>query len=46
MDELHRIATTPVKRRSPWMMVGVVIASIVALYLVMVVISGIGWDGY
>lgn len=46
MEQLNRIAETGVKRRSPWLVVGIVIGSIVALYLFMVVIGGMGWDGY
>ena len=45
-DELKQIVTAPVERRSPLVILGVVVGSIVALYLALVLVGGMGWDGY
>jgi hypothetical protein len=49
-DELKKVVTAPVKRRSPLAVFGIVagifLGSLVALYLVLVLVGGMGWDGY
>ena len=49
-DELKKVVTAPIKRRSPLMTLGIIsgifIGSLVTLYLVLVLVGGMGWDGY
>lgn len=45
-DELKRAVTGPVDRRSPLLILGIVVGSIVMLYLALVLVGGMGWDGY
>jgi hypothetical protein len=46
MNELKPVVTASIKRRSPLVILGVIIGSIAALYLLLVLVGGMGWDGY
>ena len=49
-DELKKVVPAPIKRRSPLkipaIISGIFVGSLVTLYLVMVLVGGMGWDGY
>jgi hypothetical protein len=45
-DALKPAVTAPTKRRSPLLVLGVAVGSIVTLYLLLVLVGGMGWDGY
>lgn len=45
-DELKPSVTGAVKRRSPFLILGIAVGSIMVLYLLLVLVGGTGWDGY
>ena len=46
MDELHRVVTSPVKRRSLGWLLTVVVIAVGALVLLAAVAVGLGLEGY
>jgi hypothetical protein len=45
-SELRSAVTVPRKPRSPLLILGAVVISLVTLYLFLVIFGGMGWDGY
>jgi hypothetical protein len=45
-DELKQAVTMPVKRRSPLVILAIAVGSLLVLYLMLVLVGGMGWDGY
>lgn len=45
-DELSKIATPVVRRRSPIVVLGVVVLAVASLLVLLAIVAGLGWDGY
>jgi hypothetical protein len=45
-NELKPVVMVPIRKRSPIVILGIIVGSIAALYLLLVLVGGMGWDGY